>query len=343
MPERVEVSFEEMRRKITGVMKGVGFREEDAQLMADALIDGEVTGVESHGATRLKAYADRALAGVLNVNAQPKVEVNGAIVRVDADNGLGQTATCLAAEKCVALAKTYGISCAGIYNSNHFGTSAFYSNRIAEAGCIGFAVSDCGASVPPYGGMTPMFGTNPVGISIPAERETFCIDMSTSAVAKGKIRIYDKKGLEMPLGWAADAEGNDTVSPAKALAGGLLLPMAGHKGYGLAMAVDALCALLTGGALSCQTTTLADLSHTSDYAHFVAAIDIEHFLPLGEFKSRTQEWFDAIRATQPRPGMEIKIPGEPEARARAGAKCLHVLSKTMDTVNEYYDKYAAKE
>lgn len=339
MVNRVNVSFEEMKMKICAVMTGLGLRIEDAEILADSLIDAEVTGVESHGITRMKAYADRALSGVLNLKAEPVLDVSGAVVRVDADNGLGQVACCRAVEKCVELAKQYGISCAGIYNSNHFGTCAYYSNKIADEGCIGMAMSDCGVSVAPFGGMTPLFGTNPIGISFPAENQTFCIDMSTSAVARGKIRIYSRKGYEIPVGWAIDADGNDTTDPFKALDGGVMLPVGGHKGYGLAMVVDALSALLTGAGLSYQTITLLDPRGKSNYGHFISVIDIEHFLPLGDFKQRAQEWFDMIKASKPRPGMTIMIPGEPEDNARAAARELNILASTMDVVNDYYEKY----
>lgn len=343
MANRVDISFQEMKGKIMAVMTNLGVPEADADLFSDSLIDAEVTGVESHGVTRMKSYADRILSGALDPTGNISMEVNGAVVRVDAGNGFGQVATCRALDKCTELAKKYGVSVAGIYNSNHLGAAAFYVNKIAEAGCLGFVASDCAPCVAPFGGMTPLLGTNPIGIAFPARDQIFCIDMSTSAAAKGKIRIYGRKGLKIPFGWAVDADGNDTEDPWKALDGGTLLTVGGHKGYGLSMVVDTLAALLTGAGLSYQTVTLLNPTGQSNYGHFVCVIDIEHFLKLDEFKDRAQEWFEMIKSSKARPGMNIMIPGEPEAMARAKAEKLNVLESTMDIINEYYKKYGVKE
>lgn len=342
MANRVCVPQSEIKMKIMAVMTKLGVPDKDAELFSDSLIDAEITGVESHGITRMKAYADRILSGALNPNGDIKMEVNGCVVKVDAGNGFGQIATTRASEKCIELAKQYGISCAGIYNSNHLGTCAYYTNKIAEQGCLGLVVSDCAPAVPPFGGLTPLFGTNPIGIAFPSKDQVFNIDMSTSACAKGKIRIYGRKGLEIPLGWGCDAEGNDTADPWAVLNGGTLLPIGGHKGYGLGMMVDVLSALLTGAGLSYQTVTLLNPNGLSNYGHFVCVLDIEHFINLDEFKQRAQDWFEMIKASKARPGMKIMIPGEPEDLKRAQAAEtgeVDLLATTMDIVNEYYEKY----
>ena len=343
MANRVTVPFEEMKAKIMAVMTNLGVPEKDADIFSETLIDAEITGVESHGITRMKAYADRILSGMLNPTGEFKMTVNGNAVTIDADNGFGQIATMAAVNKCVELAKQNGVAVAGIYNSNHLGACAYYVNKIAEQGCIGFVTSDCAPAVAPFGGMTPLFGTNPFGVAFPAKDQNFCIDMSTSAVAKGKIRIYGRKGLEIPMGWGCDAEGNETTDPWAVLNGGVLMPVGGHKGYGMSMCVDMLSALLTGAGLSYQTVTLLNPQGQSNYGHFVCVIDIEHFIKLDAFKERAQEWFNMIKNSQPRPGMKIMIPGEPEDNARAKANNqINLLESTMDIVNEYYEKYGKK-
>ena len=346
MANRVSVPQSEMKEKIMAVMTNLGVPEKDADIFSDTLIDAEITGVESHGITRMKAYADRILSGALNPTGDIKLDVRGNVVSVDAGNGFGQIATTRAYEKCIEIAKESGIACAGIYNSNHLGACAYYANKIAEQGCIAFVASDCAPAVAPFGGLTPLLGTNPIGIAFPAKDQTFCIDMSTSASAKGKIRIYGRKGLQIPVGWGCDAEGNDTTDPWAVLDGGTLMPMGGHKGYGLSMMVDVLSALLTGAGLSYQTVTLLNPNGKSNYGHFVCVIDIEHFLPLDEFEQRAQDWFEMIKASKPRPGMKIMIPGEPEDIARAKAaetQEVNLLEGTMDIVNEYYEKYGKKQ
>lgn len=341
--KRVDCPFEEMRHKISATLIGVGVPEADAALLTDTFIDAEVTGVESHGIIRSKAYVDRILRGSMDPTGAIEMDIRGNVVHVNANNGFGQIASVRAIEKCVELAKEHGVAVAGIYNSNHFGAAAYYSNLIAEKGCFGFAVSDCAPAVAPFGGKKPVLGTNPIGISFPARDQTFCIDMSTSNVAKGKIRIYGRKGLKIPFGWAVDKEGNDTDDPWAALDGGSLLPIGGHKGFGLGLVVDALSGLLTGAGLSYQTTSLIKPDGLSNYGHFIAVIDIEHFLPLEAFKNRAQDWFDMIKGMEARPGMKIMIPGEPEDMARANAKQLNLMASTMDIINEYYEKYGKKD
>ena len=193
----------------------------------------------------------------------------------------------------------------------------------------------------PFGGMDLLLGTNPFSVSFPGRELTFCADMASSATAKGKIRIYAKSGKDIPFGWALDEEGNDTTDPNAAIKG-ILLPMGGHKGYALAMAVDALCGLLSGASLSCESTSMFQGSSAANTGHFIAAVDIAHFLPPDEFADRAQNWFDRIHASKTRPGFEkILIPGEPEAMLRT--KCgepIEILKETADMIDAYYRKYA---
>lgn len=339
---RVNVPFDEMKHKIVASLTGVGVPEEHAEILADSFIDAEVTGVESHGIIRMKAYIDRINSGALDPSDNYELDVRGNVVLVNANNGFGQVASIKAIDKCVELAKQNGVAVAGIYNSNHFGAAAYYANIIAKNNCFGMACSDCAPAVAAFGGKKAVLGTNPIGIAFPARDQNFCIDMSTSNVAKGKIRIYGRKGKKIPIGWAVDKDGNDTEDPWAALDGGCLLPIGGHKGYGLSLVVDALSGLLTTAGLSYQTVTLLNPNGQSNYGHFIAVIDIEHFLPIDDFKNRAQDWFEMIKGMEARPGMQIMIPGEPEDNARAKAEDINLMSTTMDMVNEYYEQYGKK-
>lgn len=337
--ERVEIKREALAKMAEEVLTGLNVPAADAALTVAVLMDAEVSGVESHGLMRLKAYADRIAQGVIEARPEVKVEINGAVARVDGGNGLGQVVMAKATDTACELAKKFGIGAVTVCHSNHFGTAAFYANRLADAGCIGLAASMAGPTMAPFGGMDLLLGTNPFAVAFPGAVQTFCGDMATSATAKGKIRIFEKKGLPLPPGWALDAEGNETTDPAAAIKG-ILLPMGGHKGYALAMAVDAVSALLSGACLSCESASVFS-QKAANTGHFVVAVDIAHFLPLNEFKERAQEWFDKIRASRPRPGFSIMIPGEPEAKKRAAAgDTVSLLSETMAAVEEYHARYA---
>ena len=341
MGSRKEISFQELRTKAAAIFRGVGVPEADAETVADVLLDAEASGVESHGLTRLKAYVDRIANGQMEPAPEIQIETRGAIACVDGGNGLGQVVTKRAADLCIQLAREHGIGVAAIHNSNHFGTAAYYANHMARSGCVGFCATNAGPTMAPFGGMDLLLGTNPFAIAFPAAGQIFSADMATSAAAKGKIRIYDKEHKPIPAGWALDHEGNDTTDPRKAI-DGILLPMGGHKGYALAMAVDAVCGLLPGARLRCEAVSMVDPTQKASIGHFLAAVDIAHFLPLEQFETRAQDWFDKIKGSRPRPGMSILIPGEPEEnRRRAGEGQLSVLEDTLQTVELYYQRYGA--
>ncbi|RKJ81143.1 MULTISPECIES: Ldh family oxidoreductase [unclassified Pyramidobacter] len=341
--ERVEVSLEKLQRWAEEILRGLGVPKRDAAQTVAVMMDAEISGVESHGLMRLKAYADRIAQGMIKPNPDIKVKALGAIARVDGGNGLGQVVMAKATDTAIGLAKKYGIGAVTVCRSNHFGTAAFYANAIARAECIGLAASMAGPTMAPFGGMDLLLGTNPFAVAFPGSKQTFCGDMATSATAKGKIRIFEKRGLSLPSGWALDKDGNDTTDPTEAIKG-ILLPMGGHKGYALAMAVDALSALLSGACLSCESTSLFSSTQPANTGHFVLAINIAHFLPEAEFEARAQEWFDRLKASRVRPGFRIMIPGEPEAekRATAGAT-ISILAETLDTIEAYHQKYAIRK
>lgn len=341
--ERSDISREKLRILAEEVLTGLNVPKEDAALAVSVMMDAEISGVESHGLIRLKAYADRIAQGMIVPRPNVEVSVNGAIATIDGGNGLGQVVMGKATETACELAKKFGIGAATVCRSNHFGTAAYYANILAQNGCIGLASSMAGPTMAPFGGMELLLGTNPFAVAFPGSEQIFCGDMATSATAKGKIRIYEKKGQLLPQGWALDKDGNDTTDPAAAIKG-ILLPMGGHKGYALAMAVDAVSALLSGACLSCESASVFSSTEPANTGHFVVAIDIAHFLPVTEFETRAQGWFDRIKASRPRPGFSIMIPGEPETKKRAAAgETVSILSETLATVEEYHRKYAVQK
>lgn len=339
MASRIDVRTCELREKLAAVLRGVGLMTQDAAIVSDALIDAEASGVESHGVTRLKPYVDRIVKGYVSPQPNIEIEEHGVTLAVDGGNGLGQVVMCKTVDRCLEIAKNYGVSIATVRRSNHFGTASYYANKLAVSGCIGFVATNAGATMAPFGGMDLLLGTNPFAVAFPAERQIFCADMATSAAAKGKIRIYAKECRQLPLGWALDANGNDTQDPEAAIKG-ILLPMSGHKGYALAMAVDAICGLLSGANLSCEAPSMFDTEIPANTGHFICAIDINHFVPLQEFESRAQQWFDKLTHSTLRPSMRVMIPGEPEEESRVTAhERLSILAESMDMVNEYVKEY----
>ena len=315
--EPIKVEIPALREKIISSLTNVGIPVTDAEIVADSLIDAEIKGISTHGLMRLKPYIDN----IRNkrISAIPKIEMNcvgNGMFLVDGGNGLGQVVTMHTLQFLIQHASSHGCALAVIRNSNHFGTAGFYTRLAARQGYLALITTSASATMPPFGGLDPKLGTNPFAVSFPAGRyDNFTLDVATSAVARGKIRLYEQKNQPIPLGWAIDAQGNDTTDAKAALNGGIL-PMGGHKGYGLSMVVEYLSSILSGANLCYETKSMfANTSVPANNGHFLAVIDISRFGDIEAINQRTEEWFNEIKDSRIRPGFkEILIPGELETR-----------------------------
>lgn len=312
---KLRINKLELREMSVELLTKYGVPAYDAGIVADSLIDADARGIASHGLVRLVPYIDRLKKGLVNPKPEIRTERIGCLLRIDGDNGLGQIVGLNALKSCMELADEMGGAFAFIRSSNHYGALGYYTRLAAKRGYAAFATSNAGPSMPPYGGVEPMLGTNPFSISFPGGKYgDFTIDAATSAAAKGKIRLYAREGKEIPLGWAMDAEGNDTTDAEKAVLGGLL-PMGWHKGYGLAMATDLLTGPLSGGKFSCESESMYGGSVAAGTGHFFWLVRIDKLMDVNLFETRAEAWFDALKSTARRPGVEeIFIPGEIENR-----------------------------
>lgn len=210
------------------------------------------------------------------------------------------------------------------------GDADIYTQRAAAQGMIGFAATNANVNVAPWGGREAVLGTNPISAAVPAPGDIpFVLDMSTSAIARGKIIMAAKVGAPIPEGWALDAEGRP-ARDAQAALRGVLLPAAGPKGYGLAVLVDVLCGVLAGSAFGRQIGALYDeLDRPQQVGHFMMAIDIGRFVEVAAFLEAMGTLIAGLKASAPAEGFEeVLVPGEPEARAEARARREGVLIPT---------------
>jgi LDH2 family malate/lactate/ureidoglycolate dehydrogenase len=201
-------------------------------------------------------------------------------------------------------------------DSNHFGAAAFWAQRISAADQIGIVVCNASALVPPWQGKQPRLGTNPICVSVPGgEEKPWLLDMATTTVAAGKIFKAMINGQpEIPAGWAMDAEGVPTTSTDTALKG-LLMPLGGYKGSGLAMMAEILCAVLGGGAISNEVGGIRIRGSQVRVSQMFLAIDIARFIPLDEFRARMDRLIRTMKSTPPATGFsEVLVAGEPELR-----------------------------
>ncbi|GAA1566362.1 hypothetical protein GCM10009827_105050 [Dactylosporangium maewongense] len=237
-PERVRrVAGEALRRR------GVTAADE----IVATLVETSLLGVHTHGIRLLAAFLDELDRGVADPAAEPAIAADsGPVVRLDARRALGVLAGLRAAGLAAERADRYGVGVVGVNNSNHFGAAGHYARQIAAAGHLAVVTTSAASRVAPFGGVEPLFGTNPLAVAYGPE---FCLDMATSQVCFNEIKERRRAGRPLEHGWAVDADGRGTTAPDEATA---LSPLGGYKGQGLAMAVTMLTAVLVGGALDAE-------------------------------------------------------------------------------------------
>jgi LDH2 family malate/lactate/ureidoglycolate dehydrogenase len=242
--------------------------------------------------------------GIMVSSDQSKVVKETATTAlIDGGKSLGQVVGHRGMALAIEKAKRSGTGFVSVRNSNHYGIAGYYSMMALEQGCIGISMTNAAPLVVPTFGRDAILGTNPISIALPADGEPFVLDLATSVVPRGKIEVYDRQNKVMPAGWAVDTRGRGTTDAKTVLAGlvqrsGGILPLggegeehSGHKGYGLALAVELLCAALSGASFSLQTYGV----ERADIGHFFGAIDIEAFRPLADVKRDARAILDQLR------------------------------------------------
>jgi LDH2 family malate/lactate/ureidoglycolate dehydrogenase len=293
----------------------VGMPAGDARLVADTLVQADLWGHQSHGVLRLGWYLDRIRNGVMKPVTTPEFVTDaGSIAVIDGHEGVGQVLALLATREAVKRAKAHGIGAVGVRNSNHFGTCMYFTLTGAREGCAMQICTNGGPAMAPWGGRKKIVGTNPWSVAVPAGRHApFVMDMANTGVARGKIYVARQRREPIPLGWAITADGEPTTDPQAAI-DGIILPMAGHKGYAIAAAIDVLSGVLTGSGFLSKVHSPYKTAETSNCGHLVIAIDIAAFLPVQEFNARMEEYIAELKSVPLAKGVdEIHYPGEIEA------------------------------
>ena len=305
-------------RFVVEVAEKAGVARDDALLFANALVDADIQGTSTHGVSRLGIYLHRIQKGLIDPRAELVIEQRRpAVLTVDACAGLGQAQAMKVLERLHTAAVELGVASATIRNSQHFGTLGYYCNRAAARGMILLATTNAEPAMAPHGGSEPLFGTNPVAASFPTGKGyPLKVDLATSVVARGNIIAAARKGETIPPDWALDAGGEATTDPEAALLGAVLT-LAGHKGYALALLVEAFSGVLSGAGIGRGVGSMyRDMDRRQDVGHFFCLLDISAFMDLDVWNERIDGLIDTIKASRRRPGFsEILIPGEPEYRA----------------------------
>jgi LDH2 family malate/lactate/ureidoglycolate dehydrogenase len=307
---------EPLRRFVADVYERGGLPAPDAALVSDSLVQADLWGHQSHGVLRTGWYLARLKSGVMKAVTEPKLAVDaGAVAVVDGEDGVGQVVARFAAEEAIRRAKAHGVSAVAVRNSNHFGTCMYYTRMAAGQGCVMMLTTNGGPAIAPWGGRKKIIGTNPWSISCPAGRHSpLMMDMANTGVARGKIYLARQRHEAIPLGWALNADGEPTTDPQEAI-DGIILPMAGHKGYAIAVAVDMLSGVLSGSAFLSGVNGPYKTDLRSGAGHFFTAFNIEAFQSLADFNSRMEAFVAELKSVPLAKGVdEVFYPGEIEAR-----------------------------
>lgn len=334
-PTGAPVRHDTLAAFVARLFEAQGVPAPDAALVADSLVQADLWGHQSHGVLRAPWYLERLRQGTMRAASKPSLAVDaGAVAVLDAAQGIGQVAAMAAAEQAIARARDHGVGVVSVRDSNHFGTAMYYTLRAARAGMAGFMTTNGGPAMPPWGGRAKLVGTNPFSFAVPAgSLPPMVLDIANTAVARGKIYLAKNRGEPIPPGWALTAAGEPTTDPVQAIAG-LIMPMAGHKGYGLALMMDVLSGVLSGSRWLDGVNGPYRYDRRSGCGHLFIALDIARFRPAEAFAAEMAAMVARLKQSPRAPGTdEILYPGEPEARADAAHRA-HGLALAPDTLRD---------
>ncbi|HEY3342388.1 MAG TPA: Ldh family oxidoreductase [Anaerolineae bacterium] len=310
------VSIADLEAYCVEAMLKAGMRETDARTTAHVLVTSDTWGVYTHGTKQLRPLLIHMRDGGLNSQAKPEIVADGpGWVHVDGHYAMPPVTAVMAMHAAIDKARWAGIGFAGVMHSSHFGAAGYYAMMAAQNDMIGLAMTNVDPFMTVPGAIGRVLGTNPITYAIPtgAERPVF-LDMATSTVAASKVFAAETLAKTIPDTWIVDREGKPSTDPSQLLKGGAMQPMAGYKGYGIALLIEILAGVLTGAAYTTDLKTwIIDTDAQINQGHAFLAIDPSIMMPIDRFKARMDDLVQRIKATPTTPGASrIYLPGEME-------------------------------
>jgi LDH2 family malate/lactate/ureidoglycolate dehydrogenase len=318
----------------------VGLPAPDAAKVAELMTEADLTGADAHGVFRLPQYVRRLKAG--GVNPRPDIRVTKtapATALVDGDNGMGHLVMARAAETAIALARDCGVAWVGARRSNHAGAAGVYAALPLAERMVGiYSVVASANHMAMWGGAETLLGTNPLAVAIPAGEEApVVLDIASTVVSYGTVKNHRLQGKPMPEGWMVNRTDGQPLTDPETSNEGLLLPIGGYKGSGLALVLGLLAGTLNGAAFGRDVIDFnADDESACDNGHFIIAVDVARFTSFAAFTAEIDRHVRDLRNSQPLPGGEaVRLPGEQrqarrEDRLRQGVPMLPELIAQLD-------------
>ncbi|MYA89701.1 MAG: Ldh family oxidoreductase [Boseongicola sp. SB0662_bin_57] len=311
----VNLTAAQIGRVVQRILRAAGATESESERVGFRLANANLVGHDSHGLIRVCQYAGQLRDGTIRSGAELELVAQlGAVAIYDANLGFGQLAAELTTKEGIRKAQESGVSAIGLRNVSHVGRVGDWAELAAEQEVISFHFVNSPAKpgVSPFGGVERRMATNPVCIGYPvAGRDPLIVDMTTSAVAEGKLRVASAAGKSIPEGWVLDREGNPTTNPDDYYNGGAMLTMGAHKGYGLSLAIDLLAGAFTGGR---TVSPLETVNRNNMFSIFVDSKACGMQDDANAIASSYLAWIKDCSARDP--NAPVLIPGEPEGRER---------------------------
>src|SRR3954470_19556627 len=318
MSSRVPIAA--IRSLIEDSLTAAGLPREDAAACARLMGEADLTGADAHGVFRLPQYVRRLKAR--GFNPKPNITVTRsapATALVDGDNAMGHLVMSRAAESAIAIARETGVSWVGVRRSNHAGPAGLYAEMPAAQGMIGMYSAVANANhMAVWGGADSLLGTNPLAIGVPSGTGPVVLDMATTVVSYGTVKNHALQGKPMQPGWMVNTATGEDIIDARKSAEGLLLPIGGYKGSGLAIMLGLLAGPLNRAAFGRDVVDFnADDASETNTGHFIVALDVARFISLDDYKAEVDRHIAALKASQRLPGVdEIRMPGERRRQSR---------------------------
>ncbi len=329
----MRVPPKQIRQQLVSVLRAWGMSDAHADTTAEMMLETDLRGVDSHGISMLPTYDREFRAGRLNMRPVFKTLREGpAMALIDADASLGHPVSVHAMNLACDKARETGVAVVSVVNSHHFGAAGCYSRLAADRGLIGMVTASTrGVTLVPTFAAEPVMGTNPLAFAAPANRNApFELDMATTTVAAGKVKVYKLNHRALPSGWVVDGGGQPVTEPEDAFRyvferpeGGITplggaRAVGGHKGYGLAVMVHILGGALAGASFSPIRNRTQGPSDPHNIGHFFMAIDPRAFRPEGEFQEDLDQVIDVLHgAKRADPAQPVLVAGDPEMATRS--------------------------
>lgn len=340
------LTAENERSLVIEILNKLGLSEEDAGIVAEATLDADLKGFTSHGIGRFPQYIYGIKNGNIRTDGEIEIEKETeAMALINGNHLFGQLVAYKAMMLAIKKAKKVGIAAVGTHDSNHFGATGYYSDLAIMNDVIGIVTANTEPAIAPLGTKTPLIGTNPIAVGIPANETYIAVDMATSASARGKLLEAQRKGKKLPENVALDSEGKPTTDPTEAL-NGSILPFGGHKGYALAFMIEILTGPLVNAAYGCGVEGTANYNMKCTKGDLFIAIDPSKFVDLGQFKEQTENFIHQVRGSGDTlvPGdLEVKNIGEHEKFGLTiDEKLYSNLSEICENLDINIDEYISK-